>query len=154
MSFAEEWLVRERCDPASYFLSSPVVFWLLAKLAELWPTEACLPLGKVWEIPGGNKRRRSAVGTFPAPQAPEPAEGLDGVERTHRIRRTAAKKRRRHNRTGHGGALRRRDRAQQPATERSGVDAQRGASPASMPLPWPPGIRPSQSRPGLAARTR
>ncbi|VXC44465.1 hypothetical protein ARTHRO9V_280123 [Arthrobacter sp. 9V] len=64
VSFAEEWLVRERCDPASYFLSSPVVFWLLAKLAELWPTEACLPLGKVWEIPGGNKRRRSAVGKF------------------------------------------------------------------------------------------
>jgi hypothetical protein len=22
---------------------SPVAFWLLAKLAELWPTEACLP---------------------------------------------------------------------------------------------------------------
>ena len=37
------------------------------------------------------------------------------MERTHRIRRTAAKKRRRHTGPGHGGALRRRDRAQQPA---------------------------------------
>ena len=46
--------------------------------------------GKEQEIPGGNKRRRSAGGTFPAPQAPT-KEGLDGVERTPRIRRTATK---------------------------------------------------------------
>ena len=47
------------------------------------------PQGKEPEIPGGNQRRRSAGGTFPAPQAPvELAEpGLDGVERTPRIRR-------------------------------------------------------------------
>ena len=41
--------MRERRDPASYFLSSPVVFWLLAKLAELWPTEACLPWARTGE---------------------------------------------------------------------------------------------------------
>ena len=73
---------------------SPVVFWLLAELAELWPTEACLPLGKVREIPGGNKRRRSAAGTFPGPQAPvELAEpGLDRPERTRTIRQDSSQK--------------------------------------------------------------
>ena len=44
------------------------------------------PQGKVKEIPGGNQRRRSAGGTFPAPQAPT-KEGLDGLERAPRIRR-------------------------------------------------------------------
>jgi hypothetical protein len=34
LSFAED-SARERRYPVSYFLSSPVVFWLLAKLAEL-----------------------------------------------------------------------------------------------------------------------
>jgi hypothetical protein len=28
---------------------SPVAFWLLAKLAELWPTEACLPQARTVE---------------------------------------------------------------------------------------------------------
>ena len=35
----------------------PPLFWLLAKLAELWPTEACLPAGQG----AGNSRRKSAT---------------------------------------------------------------------------------------------
>ncbi len=86
--------MRERCDPASYFLSSPVVFWLLASLLARRPTEPCLPAGQGV----GNSRRKSATKErrreIPAPQAPT-KEGLDGVERTPRIRRTATRKRRR-----------------------------------------------------------
>ncbi len=36
---------------------SPLLFWLLAKLAELWPTEACLPAGQG----AGKSRRKSAT---------------------------------------------------------------------------------------------
>src|SRR6478609_11151061 len=58
------------------------------------------------KFPQGNQRRRSAAGTFPAPLAPT-KEGLDGVERTPRIRRTATKRRRRQTGPGSDGALRR-----------------------------------------------
>ena len=92
--------MRERRDPASYFLSSPVVFWLLAKLAELWPTEACLPSGKDRGIRGGNKRQRSAGADSAGRRPLEGRQGLDRQERTRTIRRTAAKKRRRHNGPG------------------------------------------------------
>jgi len=75
---------------------SPVVFWLLAELAELCPTQARLPArAKGREIPGGNKRGTSTGRKFLPLQAPT-KEGLDGVERARTIRRTAAKKRRRH----------------------------------------------------------
>jgi hypothetical protein len=60
------------------------------------PAAKCRPfrVSNAQEIAEGNQRRRSAGGTFPAPQASvELAEpGLDGVERTPRIRRTATKK--------------------------------------------------------------
>jgi hypothetical protein len=74
---------------------SPVVFWLLASSLARRPTEPRLPLGKVGEIPGGNKRRRSAGGKFARRRPLEERQGLDGVERTPRIRRTATKRRRR-----------------------------------------------------------
>jgi hypothetical protein len=48
----------------------PVVFWLLAKLAELWPSEACLPKGQgPWNLrrKSATKERRSR---FCGPQAP------------------------------------------------------------------------------------
>ena len=45
--------------------------------------------GKGREIPGGNQRRRSAGGTFPAPQAPT-KEGLDRPERTRTIRQDSS----------------------------------------------------------------
>ena len=47
------------------------------------------PQGKGREIPGGNQRRRSAAGTFPAPQAPT-KEGLDRPERTRTIRQDSS----------------------------------------------------------------
>jgi hypothetical protein len=62
--------------------------------------------GKGREIPGGNKRGTSAGRTFPGLQAPT-KEGLEGVERARTIRRTAARKRRRHTRARGSGALRR-----------------------------------------------
>ena len=49
------------------------------------------PQGKGREIPGGNQRRRSAAGTFPAPQAPT-KEGLDRPERTRTIRQDSSQK--------------------------------------------------------------
>ena len=73
------WLLRHATVPllkmlfrrdSNYFLSSPVVFLLLAKLAELWPTVACLPTGQGV----GNSRRKSATqerrSRFCGPQAP------------------------------------------------------------------------------------
>ena len=63
------------------------------------------PQGKPGKRCGGNKRRRSAGTSFCLPQAPT-QEGLDGVERSLIIRRTATKKRAAvfKNRGGHGGA--------------------------------------------------
>jgi hypothetical protein len=79
---------------------SPRCFWLLAKLAELCPCRPVYPQGKARKIFGGNQRRRSAGEDFCGPQAPT-KEGLEGPERARTIRRTAAKKRRRH--PGPGG---------------------------------------------------
>ena len=59
--------------------SPPVVFWLLAKLAELWPTEACLPAGQG----AGNSRRKSATQErrrdISCAAGPGAKEGLDGA---------------------------------------------------------------------------
>ncbi len=67
----------------------PPLFWLLAKLAELWPTEACLPAGQGV----GNSRRKSATKErrreIRAPRAPT-KEGLDGPERTRTIRQDSS----------------------------------------------------------------
>src|SRR6478609_2880336 len=78
----------------------PLLFWLLAKLAELWPTEACLPAGQG----AGNSRRKSATKErrreIPAPQAPT-KEGLDRPERTRTIRQDSSQNV--EDRTGPGG---------------------------------------------------
>ena len=52
------------------------------------------PQGKGWEIPEGNQRRRSAAGTFSAPQTTT-KEGLDRSERTRTIRQDSSKNRKR-----------------------------------------------------------
>nr|ABR67082.1 unknown [Arthrobacter sp. Chr15] len=70
----------------------PPLFWLLAKLAELWPTEACLPAGRG----AGNSRRKSATKErrreIRALQAPT-EEGLDRPERTRTIRQDSSQNR-------------------------------------------------------------
>jgi hypothetical protein len=72
---------------------SPPLFWLLAKLAELWPTEACLPV----RARGGNLRKEISDEGAPSknssPQAPTKEE-LDGPERTRTIRQDSSKNRR------------------------------------------------------------
>ena len=69
----------------------PVVFWLLAKLAELCPCRPVYPQGKTREIFGGNKRRRSAGEDFFGAQAPT-QEGLEGPERARTIRQDSSQK--------------------------------------------------------------
>jgi hypothetical protein len=67
----------------------PPLFWLLAKLAELWPTEACQPAGQGAEIfvrKSATQERRREI---PAPQAPT-KEGLDRSERTRTIRQDSS----------------------------------------------------------------
>src|SRR6478735_7117651 len=106
-AFAETWGVG-RSMVTGQLPSPPDCFLVAGKLA-CSAADGALSTreGKGQEIPGGNKRRRSAAGAFPGPQAPT-KEGLDGVERTPRIRRTATRKRRRQDRARGSGALRRR----------------------------------------------
>ena len=86
--------------PAS-FPSLPVVFWLLASSLARRPTEPCLPAGQgPKNLAGPQRSKVPGLGIF-GTQAPT-KEGLDGVERTPRIRRTATRKRRRQDRARDG----------------------------------------------------
>ena len=70
----------------------PPLFWLLAKLAELWPTEGCLPEGQgPWNRwrKSATQERRSRLHGLRAPTQ----EGLDGPERTRTIRQDSSQNR-------------------------------------------------------------
>ena len=71
---------------------SPRCFGCWRSLRSCGRRRPVYPQGKGREIPGGNQRRRSAAGTFPAPQAPT-KEGLDRSERTRTIRQDSSKNR-------------------------------------------------------------
>ena len=71
---------------------SPALFWLLAKLAELCPTEACPPEGQGAEIfvrKSATKERRRRI---PHRRPLEERQGLDGPERARTIRQDSSQK--------------------------------------------------------------
>ncbi len=112
--------MRGRRNLSQLLPFSPVVFWLLASSLARRPTEPCLPAGQG----AGNSRRKSATKErrreIPAPQAPT-KEGLDGVERTPRIRRTATRKRRRQTGPGSPELCDGAPWTQQPAAKRTPI---------------------------------
>jgi len=71
---------------------SPALFWLLAKLAELCPTEACPPEGQGAEFfvrKSATKERRRRI---PHRRPLEERQGLDGPERARTIRQDSSQK--------------------------------------------------------------
>jgi hypothetical protein len=118
----------------------PPLFWLLAKLAELWPTEACLPAGQG----AGNSRRKSATKErrrdTSCPAGPDEGgarrAGADTYNPTGQ-----QPKRRGQNRARGGGALRSRNWTQQPAAPADallpGEPCEHAAAPPDLlSFPW------------------
>ncbi|AOY74360.1 hypothetical protein ARZXY2_4861 (plasmid) [Arthrobacter sp. ZXY-2] len=120
-------------------LPSPPLFWLLAKLAELFPTEACLPLGKGRKILEGSELARIRAEEFSARRPPT----LEGARRagagTYNPLGQQPNAREKQVMTGRSSATDRQHRNSRPRSGRPIVLAQRAPlprNPRKSPTAW------------------
>ena len=118
-------------------LPSPPLFWLLAKLAELFPTEACLPLGKGRKILEGSELARIRAEEFSARRPPT----LEGARRagagTYNPLGQQPNAREKQVMTGRSSATDRQHRNSRPRSGRPFVLARRAPSPVPTGHPRP-----------------